>query len=181
MTATLAGFGQPGRREDLSGELLRAAHVHERVALARHGLLYLGQKGAKRIIRDLCRVCCRVEHRLVGAQLTTFSDPFLAAAVHQAHIAMTIDFQLPEGPGRKPVVVVAVKHDRRVVINPGLSEQCLELRLGDDVADEGVAQLGGPVPARRTGHMPLIVSGGIDVNFNDADICVVGMPGNPVG
>src|SRR5689334_15747091 len=60
VTAALAGFRKPRRREDLPGELCGASHVDERGLLLRRRLLHVGQKRAQRHVRragfvGLCR------------------------------------------------------------------------------------------------------------------------------
>ncbi len=92
---------------------------------------------------------------------------------------MTVDFQLPEGPGREPVVIVAVEHNRCLVVDAGAAEQFLEFLDGHDVADQGVAELGRPVPAGGAGHVALIVRRGIHIHFDDANASVGGVLRDP--
>ena len=94
---------------------------------------------------------------------------------------MAVDLQLPERPRGEPVVVVAVEHDGRLVVDAGAPEQLFELLHRHDVADERVAQLGRPVPAGGARHVSLIVRGRIDIHFDDADARVGGMLRDPVG
>src|SRR5947207_11867696 len=112
VAAALAGFGQSGRRQDLAGEFLRAADIDERRRFRLHGLLHFRQEGAQRVVGRFGLVL-RVRKRwLVGAELPPFGQPLLAPAVHDPDVVVAVDLQLPEGPRRKPVVVVAVEHDR---------------------------------------------------------------------
>src|SRR5262249_34083353 len=50
VAAALARLGQAGRRQNLAGEFLRAAHVHQRRRLSFHRLLHFGQEGAQRVV-----------------------------------------------------------------------------------------------------------------------------------
>src|SRR5690606_38018233 len=98
------------RREDLAGELLRAAHVNDAgrgiergqdlVALgADRGVALLGGEGGRRVARHL------------GRRLATLGDPALARAVDQLALVVAAVAQVPIGVGGKPVVAVAVKDD----------------------------------------------------------------------
>ncbi len=181
MSAALAGLGESGWRENLAGEFLRAADVDELRFFRGARLLHFGQERAQGRVRRLRLVGRRRERRLAGAELAALGEPLLAAAVHDLDVVVAVDLQLPECPCREPVVVVAVQHDRRLVVDAGPAEQILELLDGNDVAHERVAQLGRPVPAHRAGHMTLIVSRRIHVDLDDTDTGVTRMLSNPVG
>src|SRR6185436_3282034 len=75
VSASLARLGKPRRREDLARELRRAAHVDEHRVRSLVSGLYLGQKGADRIIRILRRVARRRPLRLRGIELASFGQP----------------------------------------------------------------------------------------------------------
>jgi hypothetical protein len=100
--------------------------------------------------------------------------------VHDPHVLVAVDLQLPERPCREPVVVVAVEDDRGLVVDTGLAEQLFQLPGRHDVADERVAELGRPVPAGGPGNMTLIVCSRIDVDFDDADARVGGVLRHPL-
>ena len=123
-----------GRRDQVAAVLLRAADVDES-ALARadpaaHFVpvradveVAIG-RGVRRRLR---RGCLR-------RQLAPLVDPLLAAPVEDPHVLVAVDLQVPVGVGGKPVVLVAVEHERRVVRDPALAQQALEGRLVDQVA-----------------------------------------------
>src|SRR5205823_9930918 len=69
VSAALTGLRQTGRRENLSRELLRAAHVDERRRLLLHGLLHFRQERAERRVGTLRLVGLGGERRLVGAEI----------------------------------------------------------------------------------------------------------------
>src|SRR5262249_44078649 len=98
VAAALARLGQSGRREDFAGEFLRAPDVDERRRLAAHGLLDLGKERAQRDVGRADRVLHGRERRLVGAQVARLSEPFLAPAVHDAHVVVAVYLELPERP-----------------------------------------------------------------------------------
>ena len=75
-------------------------------------------------------------------------EPVLAAAVEDPDVAVAEQLQLPVGPGREPVVVVAVQDDRRVGADAGLAQSSFaEVLAAGDVAADAVGELAGPVPA----------------------------------
>src|SRR5438045_390480 len=94
---------------------------------------------------------------------------------------MAINFQLPKGPGGEPVVVVAVKDDRRAVVDACIAQQPLDLVLRRDIADERVAKLRRPVPAGGAWDMTLIVGGRIDVDLRNSDRWIGNVLSDPIG
>ena len=94
---------------------------------------------------------------------------------------MAVHLQLPECPRRKPVVVVSVENNGGVVVDAGVSQQLLHLRLGRNVAHQRVAQLRRPVPADGAGDMSLVVGGRIDVHFRNPDGGIGKMLADPIG
>ena len=94
---------------------------------------------------------------------------------------MAVDLQLPERPRGEPVVVVAVEHDRRIVVDAGLPEQLFELVRRHDIAHHRIAQLSGPVPPGGAGHVALIVRSRIDVHLDDADAGIGRVLRDPFG
>jgi hypothetical protein len=123
----------------------------------------------------------RGDRRLLGAEIASFGEPFLAAAVHVPHVFVPVDLQLPERPRREPVVVVAVEHDRGLVVDAAPAEQRFELVGRHDVAHQRIAQLRRPVPADGPRNVSLFVRGRIDVHFDNAHAGVGGVLRNPVG
>src|SRR5689334_22427219 len=75
----------PGRRDQIAGELLRAADVDERLRLLADRLLDGVPVGADRLVA-LARAVLRVLGlRRLGRELAALVRPLLAAAVEQAH------------------------------------------------------------------------------------------------
>jgi hypothetical protein len=89
--------------------------------------------------------------------------------------------ELPVGPGREPVVVVAVEHDRRVRADARLGEELAEVLARGDVAADPVGELARPVPADGARNVALLVGGRVDVDLDEADVRVVEMGLGPVG
>src|SRR5262245_55134073 len=106
MTAALACFGKAWGRKNFAGKFLRAANIDQRVAFRRNGLLHLRQKRPQRVVSGLRGIRLGRKRRLVSAELPAFGEPLLSAAVHDPHVLMTVNLQLPERPRGKPVVVV---------------------------------------------------------------------------
>ncbi len=180
VATTLTGFGQAGRSQNFTGEFLRTTHVNQRRSLLLHRLLYLGQKRAYRKIWRLCLVGLWLHPCGIGGQFTTFGQPLLTPAVHQAHVLVAIHLQLPQRPCRKPVIVITVKNDARVIGYSGAAEQLLELVGRNNVPHERVAELRAPVPADRAWDVSLIVRRRVDINLNDPDGRIGQMLGHPV-
>src|SRR6185436_4699972 len=181
VAAALAGFRKSRRREDLARELRGTADVDELRLLLRRRLLHVRQERTQRHIRRRRLVRLRGERRLLRAQVAGYGKPLLAAPVHDPHVLVAVHPELPERPRGEPVVVVAVEHDRRVVVDAALTEQLLQLPDGNDVAHERVAQLGRPVPSGGAGDVSLVVRRGIHVDLGDADVGVFGVLRYPVG
>src|SRR4029077_11049481 len=106
-------------------------------------------------------VGCGLNFRWFGSQEEAFGDPLFSASVDQADVLVAVIFQLPEGVGGEPVVVVAVEKDGGVAADAGLAEEALELGSFDEIAANGILKLGLPVPGDGAGDVPLVVSGGI--------------------
>jgi hypothetical protein len=113
--------------------------------------------------------------------LAVLGEPLLAAAVHETHVLVAVELELPEGPRREPVVVVAVEDDRGVVGDPACREQLLQRLLRDDVSLDGVAELGLPVPADGARNVALVVGGGVHVHLDDRHVGVVAVLLDPIG
>jgi len=104
----------------------------------------------------------------------------LAAAVQQPGVVDAVVAQLPVGPGREPVVVVAVQHDLRVVVDPRLPQERLEILAAGEVAADRVRQLAGPVDRHGPGEVAGLVRAGVDVDLQEADVRVVEVVAGPV-
>ena len=92
---------------------------------------------------------------------------------------MAVQFQLPQGPSGKPIVVVARQDHRGVIANAGLRHELLELRLGNDIPLHGITELRCPVPSQRPWHMPFLIGCGIDIHLHQTDIRILTMLGHP--
>ena len=125
--------------------------------------------GARRVARRIGR-----ERQAVGLDLG-------AAAVEEPDVVEPLVARLPVGPGREPVVVVAVQHDRGVVVHAGGTQQVLELLAAHEVAAHGVGELRLPVHAGGAGQMTGVVGVGVDVDLQEPDGRVVEMVPGPVG
>ena len=105
----------PGRRDDLAVELGRATDVDEgqaRVAEARQDVVAEGAQ-AEVGLGQLVAGRARYDGTsTVSGEAVV--EPVLAPAVEDADVAVAVQLELPVGPRREPVVVVAVEHDRRV-------------------------------------------------------------------
>ena len=62
----------------------------------------------------------------IGCERSLLLEPFFAAAIDEANILVAVVFQLPEGVGGEPVVVVAVEKDGAVIGNAGSAEKFFE-------------------------------------------------------
>ena len=81
--------------------------------------------------------------------------------------------ELPVGPGREPVVVVAVQDDVRLGPDARLRQQRREVLAARDVAAQPIGQLARPVPADGARQVALLVRRGVDVDLDEADVRVV--------
>ena len=166
-------------RDQLAGELLRRAHVHEpgaRVERAED----LVAVGADRLVALVGREGLRVVGRDVGGGRTALRDPLLARAVHQPHVVVAVVLQVPVRVGGEPVVAVAVEDDRVVVRDAAAAEQLAELGRAQEVALDLVLEVLLPVEADRAGDVRLGVEGGVLVDLDDADGLVAQMILDPL-
>src|SRR6266849_9243605 len=171
VTGALGGFGHARRRDDLAGEFVYGADVNKLAGLAAfddgEDFFLASAKGfvnAGDVIRS-----GRDLDGILG-ELTLFLEPFLAATVDEADVLVAVKFQLPQGVGGEPVVVVAIKKDGGVVGNAGGAEKFFESGFVDQVATDIVLELGLPVPADRAGDVALVVGGGVHVDFDETEI-----------
>src|SRR5437899_1647191 len=182
VSGTLGGFRHARRGDDFAGELINGTDVDK---LPRFAALHDGEDllfiGAKRFIAAGYTVGCGLDvHRFLREGALLF-QPFLAAAVNQADIPMTVVLQLPEGVGGEPVVVVAIEQDGGVVGNAGRAKKLFESGLVDQIAADVVLELGLPIPADSAGDVALIVGGGVDVHFDQTEIGGVQVLSDPIG
>ena len=94
---------------------------------------------------------------------------------------MAVIFELPERPGGKPVVVVAVEDDRVVLADAGGAIQFRECAGVDHVTPDAVVQIGLPVPADGVADVALVVGGGVNVHLHDLHLGVGEMFRDPAG
>ena len=114
-------------------------------------------------------------------QLPVLGEPLLPAAIEDFGVLVAVVLQLPEGPGGKPVVVVAIEDDRRVVVDAGLLQKVFKVLLGRKVPRLGISQLCFPVPADGARDVAVVVGRRIHVDLDEAYIVVVKVIGRPVG
>src|SRR3990172_7722265 len=93
---------------------------------------------------------------------------------------MAVDLEVPVGIGGEPVVLVAVEDYGRVVADPALTHEALELLLRDDVADELVLEVLLPVQLDRARDVAVLVDVGILVHLRDDEPRVAEMLEEPV-
>src|SRR6266566_500224 len=115
----------------------------------------------------------RIDASGVPARYSLFGDPLRAAAIHELHVLVAVILEKPEKPRREPVVVVAVRDDRRGRRHAVLRKQPLELLLVQKIADRLLLKVGLPVEPDRAGNMALLVCACIDVDLEDADVRIL--------
>src|SRR5437762_1416128 len=110
---TLARFGQASGCQHDPCELVGAAHVDQCHSIVLHRVAHIRQERSQRKVRLACSIALRTGTLWVlgdlRGKLATLLDPFLAATVHEPNVTVAVHLQLPEGPGREPVVVVTVQ------------------------------------------------------------------------
>ena len=121
------------------------------------------------------------ERRRVGRQRTFLGDPLCPAAVHQLGVLVPVVLQQPEEPGGEPVVVIAVRHDRRLGRDPVLRQERFQLLLVEKVAHRMLLEIDLPVEADRAGNVPLVVGRRVHVDLEDADIWILRVLREPFG
>lgn len=85
-----------------------------------------------------------LERRGRGGKLTALRLPELAAVIKQFHVLHAVDIQNPGATGGKPVVGIAIKNDRAVLIDACTVQQALELFLAGDITAHRIDQVGVP-------------------------------------
>ena len=121
-------------------------------------------------VRCLHFVGGRSDSRLFVGERALFFQPLLAAAVHDQNFFVAVVFQLPESPRGKPIVVVAVENDGGVRRDSRFAEQLFKRLRICQVAADGVLQFGLPIPGDGAVDVPLVVRGGVDVDFDEAEV-----------
>src|SRR6266850_533725 len=182
VSRALGGFVHSRRSNDLSGELVDGTNIHELAGLAAvhygKNIVFVGAKG---FIEAGDAIGGRRDVDGILGQRALLFEPFLAAAVDEPDVFVAVIFELPEGVGGEPIVVIAVKKNGGVVGNAGSAEQLFERGLVDQIAADVVLELGLPVPADSAGDMALIVGGGVHVDFDEAEIGRIQILREPIG
>ena len=179
MPAALASFRQTWRSKNLAGEFLWTADIHQHRASLAAGCLRLRQKRAQRKIRRRHAI---VRLWIFGSRSREFpclGQPLLAPAIHNANILVPIKLELPQRPGGKPVVVVAIEHHGAVVGDSRFREQTLQRFLRQNVAPDVVAELRVPRPGDGAGDVALVIGVGIHIYFHDPHVPVFTVLRNP--
>ena len=94
---------------------------------------------------------------------------------------MAGDLEKPKAIGGKPIVVIAVKHDRVIRRDSGAAQEFLERFLADDVAADLILELSLPVEANSARDMARIVGLGIHVDLSQFDARFAQVLFHPVG
>jgi hypothetical protein len=84
--------------------------------------------GTQLLVRFLGHILRRLHRWLFGGQWAAFAHPLLPPAIEQAHIGMTIDFELPERQRRREIAQATLKDNGIAVRNSGLRHHGLESR-----------------------------------------------------
>src|SRR5438045_6531420 len=91
-------------------------------------LPYLLKEGADLFVRSLGSLVLRLRKmRDLGLERASFLLPFDSAAVKQLRVRKAEQPENPEGVGGPPVVLVAVEDDGRVLVDPLVAEELLQL------------------------------------------------------
>ena len=173
VSPSLTRLRQTGWGEHLTRKLLRAADINQLHGFFLGRLLHVQQVGTNREIGVAGRVGLDGHIGGIGTEFSTFLQPFGPSAIHDAYILVPVNLELPESPGGKPVVIVAVKNHLGAVADSRLTQKFFEIFLGGDVALVGVAQLGIPGPTNGPRDMAFIIGLGVHVDFDDSDIGIV--------
>ena len=116
MAAALSRFGKTGRGKNLAGELIHRAHIHQLQAATltyrSEDLLFVC---ANRLIRTTCMVRDRRNLGHVGCERPLFRNPFFTTSIDKSNVVVAVIFQLPEGVGGEPIVIVSVKQNCGVI------------------------------------------------------------------
>src|SRR5690606_36732074 len=131
--------------QQLTAELLRAAHVDQRLILLQMRQ-HVITEGADTVISALFGgVAAPWELWNILCQLALFVNPFLAPAIHQFGVLMPEEAKYPECISCPPVILVPIKDNGRIVANPVTLHQLLELLSAEIVASHGIVKICNPV------------------------------------
>src|SRR5207244_13641956 len=132
VAAALSGLRQAGRGDDLAAEFGRRAHVDQ--ARLGRALEYILQVRPQAEVGRTGLVAGRRDLARLDGHRPLLELPFLAAAVHQRTIAVTVDRGDPVGERGEPVVVVAVKDQARFARHAALAHELIPRLLRGNVA-----------------------------------------------
>ena len=110
-----------------------------------------------------------------------FSHPLGATAVHHLGVVKAKEFEDPEGVGRPPVVLVAIKDDGGVGVNAIGAQDFLKLFFANVVAHGRVIEIDMPVDLDGAGNVAGVVEQNILVALHEADIGILEMVRHPSG
>ncbi len=122
VAAPLGAFlGQISWGQQLPAELLRRTDIHQSDISLVHRREHVVPVGPDVLIGVTGTVGLAGRVSSLSSQGAVLGHPLGPAPVHQLDVPVTVVFQLPEGPGRKPVVVIPVEDDGGVVIDAGVA------------------------------------------------------------
>ena len=107
--------------------------------------------------------------------------PLLAATVEQLDVLVAVQLEIPVRVGGEPVVVAAVQDHGVVVGDAAVAEQLGELLGVDEVAPDGVLQIGTPVQLYCAGDVTVVVSADVFVDLDEDDVVGIEIALGPVG
>ena len=93
--------------------------------------------------------------------------PLLAATVDQLDVVVAVQLEVPVGVRGEPVVVAAVQDHRVVVADALAGQQLLEAGPVDEVAADGILQVGLPVQLDGARQVAGVVGGGVLVDLDE--------------
>src|SRR5213076_798491 len=164
------------------GQLVDGANVDELAGLA---AVYDGEDfflaSANGFVGTGDAIGCGSDLRGILGNWALLLKPFLAAAVDEADVLVSVKLQLPQGVRGEPVVVVAVEKNSGVIGNAGGAEKLFERGFVDEVAADIVLKLGLPVPAYCARDVSLVVGGGIHIDFDETKIGGIEILSGPIG
>ena len=122
VAAPLGAFlGQISWGQQLPAELLRRTDIHQSDISLVHRREHVVPVGPDVLIGVTGTVGLAGGVSGLGSQGAILGHPLGPAPVHQLDVPVTVVFQLPRGPGCKPVVVIPVEDDGGVVIDAGVA------------------------------------------------------------
>ena len=94
---------------------------------------------------------------------------------------MAVILEEPERIGRIPVVAIAVEDNGGVVADTDAGNEAFELAFVDEIATHLILEFGVPIEFDCPGNVADFVEKNVFVGFNDTDLGVGKVIGNPVG